>query len=434
MTRQKKSQDLKFSGEELRTPVGMHDILPEVQGFWQRVREVVRKEAEDFGFLRIDTPILEKTFLFLKGVGEGTDIVEKEMYSFRTKGGENLTLRPEGTAPIVRAYLTQGMASWPLPVKLYYLGPFFRHDRPQKGRYRQFHQFGLEVIASASPASDVEVMRISYNILKKLGLEGFNFQVSSLGDPECRPQYEQTLRDFLTGMKASICRDCQEALEVRPLRIFDCKEEKCQRVARIAPKLLDNLCKACHKHFREVLETLDVLELPYDLNPQIVRGLDYYTRTVFEVWLKGEDSQRALGGGGRYDGLVELLGGKPTPAVGVAIGIERVISALQAQGKRFVKEKKPELFLAQLGQAPKRKAFGLFDDLREMGFSVRASFDRDSLKSQLRVADRLGVKIALILGQKELLEGKILVRDMSTGTQETVKLSNIKEVLKERLK
>src|SRR3989338_7754807 len=305
-------------------PSGMHDILPEQQGAWLKFRAICEKEATQFGYGRIETPVLEFLKVFEKGTGAGTDVVEKELYSLSTKGGEALALRPEFTPGIIRAYLEHGLASQPRPVRLFALGPLFRHDRPQKGRFRQFHQLDFECINSDSAACDVEIIFVTFRILKKLGLKNFSFHVSSIGDPACRPAYERQLKGHLRAHKSKLCGDCKRRLEKNPLRVFDCKEEKCQRVARVAPKIIDNLCEACHRHFKETLEMLDELEVPYQLNGNIVRGLDYYTRTVFEVLVTsdqaGETKSLALGGGGRYDGLAEVLGGRPTPAGGGGLG------------------------------------------------------------------------------------------------------------------
>jgi len=419
------------------SPKGMHDILPPMQDYWQYIEQVFREEAEGYGFRRIDTPILEQTELFSRGIGQGTDIVEKEMFSFKTKGGSSLTLRPEATAPIARAFIENGMFNLPNPVKLYTSGPFFRHERPQKSRFRQFHQLDLEILGSADPASDAEIVLVLNNIFKRLKIRNLVFQVSSLGDRECRFSYEDKLRDFLKENKAKLCRDCRRSIDTRPLRVFDCKEEKCQRLARNAPKMIDNLCKACHKHLESVLEILDDLEIPYQLNDRIVRGLDYYTRTVFEVWNTNDSDSSApiaLGGGGRYDYLIESLGGKPTPAVGVALGVERIIELMRLQKIKLPSRKLPRVFLAHLTFDAKKRCFKLFEDLRKNKIPVSVYFDRNTLRSQLRIADRLGVDYTLILGQKEFLEGTIILRDMKTGNQETIEQKKIISELKARLK
>lgn len=426
-----------FTKGPLISPSGIHDILPDDQDYWQRVRSVCEKETRLYGYRRIDTPILENAKLFEKGTGQVTDIVEKEMYTVTTKGGESLAMRPEFTPGIMRAFLEHGMANLPRPVKLWTLGPLFRHDRPQRGRYRQFHQFDLECLNSESAVCDVEAILVTFRILKKIGLKGFVFHISSIGDANCRPVYEKQLIVHLRASRTKLCADCKKRLDKRPLRVFDCKEEKCQRVARVAPKMLDNLCEACHSHFKDTLEMLDELEIPYQLDSNIVRGLDYYTRTVFEVIAGEQENSQdevVLGGGGRYDGLAEVLGGRPTPAVGVALGVERLINLMKAQNIVIKKTQvSPPVFLAQLGFLAKKKALKLMASLQAGGVLVAASFDRNSLKSQLKAADRMGARIAVIIGQKEVLEETAIIRNMLDGTQETIAFKKIEKVLQKRL-
>lgn len=420
----------------VQSPQGMHDVLPVDQPYWARLRAVLEKEAAVFGFERIETPIMERYEVFEKGTGAVTDIVEKEMYTLVTRGNETLALRPEGTPGVVRAYLQHGMTSLPRPVKLWYFGPMFRHDRPQKGRYRQFHQFGLESLNSASAANDVEIIIMIGRILKKLGIKGVVFHLSSLGDPACRPAYEKQLKAHLRAHKSKLCLDCKKRLEKRPLRIFDCKEEKCQRVARVAPKMLDNLCKDCHRHFKEVLEMLDEIEVSYQLDSAIVRGLDYYTRTVFEVIVGGEAGEGALavGGGGRYDGLIEVLGGRPTPAVGVAMGVERMIEVMRLQKAVVpVTAFRPDVFLAQLGFLAKKKSLKLMTELMNSGVAAAAALDRDSLKAQLKIADRYKVPFTIIIGQKEVLEDSAIIREMQGGTQEVTPRRKLIDVIKKKI-
>ena len=414
----------------------MHDVLPSEQDYWARITAVFGREAGLFGYERLDTPLLELAGVFEKGTGRGTDIVEKEMYAFATKGGDKLALRPEWTPSAVRAYIEHGMVSLPRPVKLWTLGPMFRHDRPQRGRYRQFNQFDIEAINSDNPTSDVEIILVVARALKKLGLKGFIFQLSSIGDSQCRPAYERQLKNHLRAHKTKLCPDCRRRLDERPLRVFDCKEEKCQRVARVAPKILDNLCKDCHHHFKEVLEMLDELEIPYQLNSTIVRGLDYYSRTVFEVLLPAKDGlpSLALGGGGRYDGLVQILGGRPTPAVGAALGVERLVAALKEQNVAVPSARpKAQVFVAQLGFTAKKKVLKMVTELQNSGIVAAAALDRDSLKAQMKIADRLGVLFAVIIGQKEVLENSAIIRDMRDGSQEIVPQRKLVDTIKRKL-
>ncbi len=421
---------------KFQSPTGMHDILPEDQKYFQKIYNVVEDVVSFYKFQKIETPILEQTELFSKGTGSSTDIVQKEMYSFRTKGRDYLTLRPEGTPGIVRAYIEQGMVNLPQPVKLWHFGPFFRYEKPQLGRHRQFWQFGFEVFGEENPVIDAQVIQISYNILKELKLENLLIEINSIGDSQCRPYYKKLLVSYFRNREQSLCANCRRRLRENPLRILDCKEEKCKRIKSQAPQIIDHLCEECHKHFKEVLEFLDEIELPYQLNPYLVRGLDYYTKTVFEI-IENSSEGRALGtlaAGGRYDALVKLLGGKDTPAVGVAAGVERIIEAMKNRKIQIKKTRQPMIFLAQLGALAKRKCLKLLEDFRRVGIQVAESFGRDSLKSQLSRADKIGARYALILGQKEALEGTIIIRDMRTGRQETVKLDKVVGEMKKRLK
>lgn len=419
---------------EFQTVRGMRDILPEDQPYWEKLFDAFKQEVEYWGYEKIETPILEDTQLFRRGVGQETDIVHKEMFSFKTQGGAEVTMRPEGTAPVVRAYLEHGFKSRQNPVKLYYIGPFFRYERPQRGRYRQFYQLGFEVLGSGSPAIEAEGVKIVANFLESIGLTDYVFQVASIGDENCRPAYLEKLTEFLKAHRATLPQTEWERIIRRPLHLFDSNSEKAQRLAKAAPKILDNLDKECHRHFKEFLEVLDELEVNYNLNPNIVRGLDYYTRTVFEVWLRFDKEGRvALGGGGRYDRLAEVLGGEATPAAGVALGADRLVEVLKERQIPGPAKAAPQIFLAQLSSEAKRHAFELFDRLKKGGIQAAASFDRDSLRSQLKIADKLGVKYALILGQKEFMDGNILLRDMQTGSQEILPISRLVTEIKKRL-
>ena len=416
---------------------GMHDVLPEDQIYFGRVRKVVESVAKYYNFDKIETPILEYAEVFQKAVGDDTDIVGKEMYTFKTKGGDMVSLRPEGTAPVMRSYLEHGMHNLPQPVKLWYMGPFFRYERPQAGRFRQFHQFGFEVLGEANPSIDSQVIQVSYDVLKELGFKNLAIEINSIGDSECRPYFKKTITSYLRSRKSSLCTDCQRRLKENPLRIFDCKEEKCQRVKAGAPQMIDHLCEKCHAHFKEVLEFLDEMELPYTLNPYLVRGLDYYTKTVFEIVETTEDG-KALGtliGGGRYDNLAKMLGGRDVPGCGSAAGIERIISLMKTREmKTATKTEDPKIFLAQLGQLAKRKSMKLFEEFRSAKIPVAESFSKDSLKAQLRSANKLNIKWVLIFGQKEALEDFITLRDMDTGAQKEIKLDKVVEEMKDKIK
>ena len=421
---------------KFQSPTGMHDILPPEQKYFQKIYEVSENIANFYQFQKIETPILEETELFSKGIGLATDIVGKQMFTLRTKGGDYLTLRPEGTAPVARAYIKQGMSNLPQPVKLWYFGPYFRYEKPQAGRYRQFWQFGFEVFGEESPVIDAQIIQIFYNISRELKLKNLIVEINSIGDSQCRPYYKKLLMSYFRSRESSLCADCRRRLRENPLRILDCKEEKCQRIISQAPQMIDHLCENCHSHFKEVLEFLDEIELPYHLNPYLVRGLDYYTKTVFEIYEDSEEgrAQGALTGGGRYDALVKLLGGKDTPAVGASAGIERTIAAMKTKAIRLPQESQPKIYLAQLGILAKRKSLRLLEDFRKAKIQVSESFGRDSLKAQLARADKIEAKYTLILGQREALEGTIIIRDMKTGRQETIKTEKVVREIKKKLK
>jgi len=419
---------------KIQAPKGVFDILPKEQKYWQRVKNVVNDLASAYGFSVIETPIFENAQLFMRGTGESTDIVRKEMYTFKTKGGDHLALRPEFTPSIVRAYIEHGMKTWLQPVKLYSIGPLFRHERPQAGRFRQFHQFNLEIIGEQDPINDVLLIHLVCLIFKKLYIKDFSIEINSIGCSQCRSDYKKLLVNYYKKQTRKLCRNCRERLKINPLRLLDCKEEKCKQLINNAPQIIDYLCEECHNHFKEVLEILDELEIPYILNPHLVRGLDYYTKTVFEFILKEESKSVELAGGGRYDDLVKLLGGKSTPAAGVAGGIERIVSILKEQDIKVPQPSLPQVFLAQLGELGKRKSLKLFEDLRSKGLKIAEALSKGSIKSQLKIADKLGVKIALIFGQKEALENSIIIRDMESGTQETVSLNRVVKEVKKRLK
>ena len=422
----------------LQAPTGMHDILPDSQPFFHKVYAVASSVAQFYGFKKIDTPVVEDAELFSKGIGLGTDIVEKEMYSFRSKGGDFLALRPEFTAGIVRAYIEHGMVNLPQPQKLYSYGPLFRMERPQAGRFRQFHQVDLEVFGEQDSVIDAQIIQIFYNILKELKFKNLIIEINSIGDSQCRPYYKKLLVNYFRSRESSLCADCRRRLRYNPLRILDCKEEKCQPVKAQAPQLVDHLCDPCKTHFKEVLEFLDEVEMPYRLNPYLVRGLDYYTKTVFEIYEDSEEDQKlgALVGGGRFDTLVKMLGGRDTPACGAAAGVERIVITLKERMKQEPAggSAPQKVFLAQLSDLAKRKSLKLFEEFRKAKIQIAESFGKDSLKTQLRLADKMGANYALILGQKEALEESIIIRDMRTGRQETVKLDKVVREMEKYLK
>lgn len=424
---------------EFKTPTGTHDILPKEYRYYEKISRVIKGFADFYRFKRIETPKIEKRGLFERGTGTSSDIVQKQMYKVTTQGKGDLVLRPEGTPPVARAYLENGMVSWPQPVRLWYMGPFFRHEKPQAGRTREFYQFGFEVLGQQSPAIDAQIIQIFYNILQKLKIEDLIVEINSIGDSNCRPRYVEDLEEYLKEHKSELCEDCKRRLKDNPLRVLDCKEEKCQEIIAEAPQIVDSLCKECKNHFKGVLEYLDQLEVPYNLNPYLVRGLDYYTKTVFEIFEKKEEDSletksNALIGGGRYDELMEILGGEETPACGGAAGVERIIESMKDKNVRLPRGSNPRIFLAQLGKLAKGKSLNLIEDLREENIPVAESIGRDSLKAQLKRADDLDVDYTLILGHKEAKEGEIIIRNMETGKQKTLKLKGIIRKIKRRIK
>ena len=420
----------------------MRDVFGRDQEYFDKIYEVAKKIAIFYGFEKIETPILEDTELFSKGIGLSTEVVRKQMFSLKTKGGDGLTLRPEGTASVIRAYIEKGMRSLPGPSKFWYFGPMFRYEKPQKGRFRQFWQFGLETIRESSVVRDAEIIAIFYEILKRLKIKNLIVEVSSIGDKCCRPDYVQSLKKYLKSKRQYLCSSCIKRLKDNPLRVLDCKKKKCQIVVSQAPKIIDHLCKNCNRDFKDLLEFLEELEIPYILNPYLVRGLDYYTKTVFEIFSVDRNSQNlstkiALGGGGRYDDLVDILGEKReegTPAVGAALGIDRIAELMRRNGIVVSKKQKPQIFIAQVGALAKRKGLKLMGEFSTARISVLEAFGKDSLRVQLKMADKSGVKYTLVLGQKEALDGVILVRNMSTGKQTKVTLDKIVGKMKKTLK
>ncbi|MBL7021883.1 histidine--tRNA ligase [Patescibacteria group bacterium] len=414
---------------------GMKDIMPSDQKYWEYLRKILNRLSFDYNYDRIDTPMAEFTNLFKRSVGDHTDIVEKEMYSFEDKGGEKITLRPEMTAGTVRAYIEHGLVNKPQPVKLFYMGPCFRYDKPQAGRQRQFWQMGFEAIGDEAPIIDAQVINMGYKLLSKLHLPSV-VQINSLGCNECRPNYHEVLLDFVKAKKKQLCEDCKRRVNKNPLRVLDCKEESCQEIIADAPQQVDYLCDDCRTHFVSVLEYLDELEIVYNLNSKIVRGLDYYTRTCFEYTLQdaGESRQGVLGGGGRYDGLVEELGGRPTPAVGVAMGAERIVKELKRLDIKVPELKQYDIFVAQLGKEARKKCISLYEELLADDLKVVENFSKDGIKGQLEQANKLGVVYALIIGQKEMVDNTVLIRDMENGIQETVDFAKVVSAVKKRLK
>ncbi len=399
----------------MRAPRGTKDLLPGEVEKWQYVEWAARKTCETYGFKEIRTPIFEHTELFLRGIGDTTDIVQKEMYTFDDRSGRSLTLRPEGTAAVVRSYIEHHLDSEAQPVKLYYLGPMFRYDRPQAGRFRQFHQLGMETFGSDDPAVDVEIIGCTWDFFSSLGLRGLRLELNSVGCPNCRPAYTKALQEYFRPLQGSLCDDCRMRLDQNPLRLLDCKVPECQHLRAQAPAIRDYLCPDCAVHFDKVQQYLRLLGIPFCLDPGMVRGLDYYTHTAFEVTLEGLGAQSSLAGGGRYNNLVEACGGPAAPGIGAAVGLERVMLALEQQQIVLPLPAAGLVFIATpdaLSEQLRQEALCLLMELRRSGISTEMDFTARSLKAQMKQAARLGARWCVIIGPEELQEEKVLLRDM----------------------
>lgn len=411
---------------------GVQDILPPDSSLWQKVEALAEEVFSLHGFQEIRPPIIESTTLFARSIGETTDIVEKEMYTFPDKAGRSITLRPEGTASVVRAYVEHHLYNLPSPQKFYYSGPMFRYERPQKGRFRQFHQIGVEAFGLASPLLDAEVIAMLRVLLERLGLKGVNFEINSIGCEKCRPGYRNALQDSFSSRLDDLCPDCKRRYDQNPLRILDCKVERCIEVRKGAPRVTDFLCGECRVHFDEVLSSLTLLDIPHVLNPGMVRGLDYYTRTTFEVTSEHLGAQKAVAAGGRYDGLVEEFGGPPTPGIGFAIGMERLTTLLR--DNEGVVEPFPDVYIVPIGEKATKEAFLIAGRLRARGLWAEAGYDGSSLRSQLRKADRLSSRYVLILGDDELSSGRVKWKNLRDGSQGEVDINGLEEFLSAALR
>jgi histidyl-tRNA synthetase len=411
--------------QQFQTLRGMYDVLPEQAAQLDILTDQFKKVAESAGYGRIETPLLEDTGLFVRGVGADTDAVSKELYSFKDRSDNEVSLRPEFTAGIVRSYVENGMASWPKPVKLYSDGSLFRYDRPQSGRQRQFHQYNVEVIGDDSPSVDAQVIMLAQRFFKRIRLGNIRLQLNSIGDANCRPKYRKALVEYLNTNAKKLAPVDLERVKTNPLRVLDSKEPTTQGVLADVPQTLNYLCDACQKHFAGVLEYLDDLGVTYELNPLLVRGLDYYTRTVFEFYGEREGAQSSLGGGGRYDALIETLGGQPTPAVGFALGTERILLELTELGAAPQPAQVKRVYVASLGEPARLAAFRLIEQLLDGGVAAVGSVDRDGIGSQLERANKLGVTYSIIIGQKEVREETVILRDMTSGGQEILPASGI---------
>jgi len=417
-----------------QAPRGTRDILPEEQFYFSYIEKIFESVVKSAGFRKIYTPAFEDTSLFVRGVGKGTDVVEKEMYTFEDKSGNSLTLRPEGTAPVVRAYLEDGMQSWTQPVKLYYYMPMYRYERPQAGRYREHWQFGFEMIGDKDPIADVAIISTASRIYKKLGLfDQISIQLNSIGCQSCRPKYLKELKEYYGQNLKQVCLDCKKRYEINTLRLLDCKEDKCQALIEEAPQSINYLCSECHSHFKETLELLDEIGTNYEINPRLVRGFDYYTRTVYEFWT--QKNGYAVGGGGRYDRLVEVLGGKPTPALGFSAGVDRIVEELKKNPEIILQQEKAvDVFVAQIGAEARKSCLKLLNGLWDQGIKAEGCLDKGSISQQLSMSNRLETKYTLIIGQKEAFDETVIIKEMQSGNQEVYPQDKVIKEIKNRLK
>lgn len=413
-----------------QAPKGTKDIIPSESYKWQYIEGIITELCRNYGYKEIRTPVFEHTELFQRGVGDTTDIVQKEMYTFLDKGERSITLRPEGTAGVVRSYIENGMTSLPQPVKLYYNIAAYRYEKMQKGRYREFHQFGVEAFGSEGPSIDVEIISMLDMLFHKLGITDISLNINSIGCPECRKQYNESLREYLKPALDSLCDTCKSRYGRNPLRILDCKEEKCKVYTADAPSLIDHICGNCKEHFEGLKNGLDNLGIQYKIDEKIVRGLDYYTKTVFEFVSNNIGAQGAVCGGGRYDGLVEACGGKPTPGIGFAVGIERLLLVMEGQGIHISEPNNMDIFIAAIGDKANQYAQRLVYGLRKKGISAEKDLMNRSLKAQMKYADKMGAIYSMVLGDDEIDKNKAVLKNMKSGDVEEISLDSVFEVLK----
>lgn len=414
----------------INIPKGTKDVVPDAAYKWHYLEDVVRKTAAEFGFKEIRTPTFEHTELFLRGVGETTDIVNKEMYTFTDKGDRSITLKPEGTAGVARAYIENCLGDMPQPVKMYYLTPVFRYERPQAGRLREHHQFGVELYGSASPYADAEVMLVAKTLFDKLGLTEPVLNINSIGCPECRKKYNAALKEYLAGNIDKMCASCRERFDKNPLRILDCKEPGCKAITASAPKTLEYLCDGCRAHFEKLQSILSSAGVEFRVNPSVVRGLDYYTGTVFEFISSAIGAQGTVCGGGRYNNLVSEVGGKPTPAVGFGMGLERLIMILENLNLYLGEPETPTIYIAPTSEAEAEAAFSVVGELRKKGVSAECDIMGRSLKAQMKYAGKRGYAFVAVMGADEINSGKIKIKRMSDGVETECAISDIAEVLR----
>ncbi len=409
----------------INIPKGTKDMLPQEAYKWHYVENIARETAAEFGFKEIRTPMFEHTELFLRGVGETTDIVTKEMYTFDDKGGRSMTLRPEGTAGVARCFIENGLQQGVMPMKAYYIASVFRYEKPQNGRLREHHQFGVECYGSDSPSADAEVISLASTLLKKVGLTQIELNINSIGCPECRAKYNKALKEYIGANLHLMCGQCQARFEKNPLRILDCKEEKCKAITANAPKILDYLCDDCKAHFEKVQAILTSLDIPFKVNPGIVRGLDYYTRTVFEFVSTDIGAQGTVCGGGRYNNLVEEVGGKPTPAVGFGMGLERLLLVLENTNNLQAEPETIDVYVASLGEEAQNQARKIVAQLRSEGIKAETDIMDRGIKAQMKYADRVGAKYVVVIGDEELQNGVVNIKNMQNGETQSYSIENL---------
>ena len=414
----------------IKAPRGTHDILPAESYRWHAVEEQIRKICREYSYKEIRTPMFESTELFERGVGDTTDVVQKEMYTFLDKGGRSITLKPEGTSPIVRSFIENSIYANPQPTKLYYLYPCFRYEKPQAGRLREFHQFGVEVFGSPTASIDAEVISLAMSLLNRLGVTGTELNINSIGCPKCRKEYNEKLKDYFRPYLGDLCETCRERFEKNPLRILDCKSPECKEIAKNAPMLLDHICEECEEHFESLKKYLEIMEIPYNIDATIVRGLDYYTKTVFEIISKNEGSEGTICGGGRYDGLIAEVGGPEMPGVGFGMGLERLLLVLESIGKIPEDNEKPEIFIANIGADADLFVQKLIFDLRKDGILAERDYLARSVKAQMKYANKLEAKYSAVIGDDDISAGKANIKNMETGESAEVEFAKISEYLK----
>lgn len=414
-----------------KAPKGTKDVLPSESYKWQCIEAIMREVCSRFGYREIRTPVFEHTELFLRGIGDTTDVVQKEMYTFLDKGERSITLKPEGTAGVVRSFIEHSMGGAAQPTKMYYLSaPVFRYERPQAGRLREHHQFGIECFGSEKPSIDAEVISVALTVFRELGIEGLALNINSIGCKECRPNYNKALVAYLNEKEDKLCKDCRQRMQTNPLRVLDCKQESCSAVVREAPKMIDYMCEDCSQHFEGLKSRLDIAGIDYEINPLIVRGLDYYSKTVFEIIATGIGAQSTVCGGGRYDGLAQELGGKPTPGIGFGMGLERLLLVLESLGIELPEPSVCDVYVCTLGEKAGEYGFKVTSDLREAGIKADCDHIGRSMKAQMKYAGKIGAGKVVILGEDELERKEAVVRDMTKSEESKVKLEKLIEFIK----